>query len=125
MDSIEKIHERAKLKVSASGVQRLDNHIQELKSQQHMAERSGDILVLAAIVSLLEKARGDRKVQLSNFWSKFDKIFTPGDRIEWFSGWGMEQGVFEGHSEWHVNTKSDSGLSSGHPIIIDTEWEKI
>lgn len=123
-DSIDDIQRRSLNKVSALGVQQMDNYIQELMQQQRILG-DGDILFSAAIGVLIDRARESRADQLSRFWDKVEEIFSPGDRIEWYSGWGMEQGIYQGHSQWRIDTKSDSGVSQGHPIIIDTEWEKI
>lgn len=124
-DNIDEIHRRSLNKVSAVHVQQMDSHIQELKKQQGIVNKEGDILFSAALGILIERARESRSDQLSRFWAKVEELFTPGDRIEWYSGWGMEQGIYQGHSQWHIDTKTDSGLSQGHPIVIDTEWEKI
>lgn len=124
-DNIDEIHRRSLNKVSAVHVQSADNHVQFCKQMKFKFEKQGEILMGAAAGIFLEIARENRDNQLKSFWAKVDALFTPGDRIEWFDGWGMVQGTFEGHSQWHIDTKTDSGLNQGHPIIIDTEWEKI
>lgn len=124
MDSIERIHERAKNKVSASQVALMDEHIQLLKQQKTEVDKEKDVLFSAAIGILIERARETRKAAQDSFWEKFDNLISCGDTVEWYSGWGMERGMFEYHTDWHVYVNVN-GQRSGLPIIIDSEWEKI
>lgn len=124
-DNTDEIHRRSLNKVTAVHVQQADNQVQFCKRMKDKFEKQGEILMGAAAGIFLEIAREDRDVQLESFWIKVEALFTYGDRIEWYSGWGMEQGIYQGHSQWHIDTKTDSGLNQGHPIIVDTEWEKI
>lgn len=125
MHDLDEIHRRSMNKVTAVHVQAADNHVQFCKRMKDKFEKQGELLMAAAAGIFLEIAREDRDKQLQSFWDKVDALLTPGDTVEWYDGWGMVSGEYKGHSRWHIDTKTYSGLNQGHPIIIDTEWEKI
>lgn len=105
-DKLAEIAARADRKVSAKSVADLDTIEWEFFRQK-------------------EKTKIAKEKALDEFWANFDKIFQPGDRIQWYNGWDLEVSTFKYHDKWHVNLRTDDGVDLGIPIIVDTDFEKI
>lgn len=103
---MEDFEQRLKNRVSAFSLGKAEDHLREMER-------------------LEREARKDRGEKQERFWWEFDRVFQPGDRIQWYNGWEMQTGTFRYHTDWHVYVRTDDGVEIGLPVVVDTDYEKI